>query len=621
MKSQFAALAVSVFAAMASIAEVENKSLSLTMGTSKGIDLGIEPKNYQIIDKDIVNVTLVDGSTTAIIGARNVSGTCQVKFNDVAGGDGVLLKVTVISTVDEKLAALRSKYLAEFDDITCSRLGDRIVIDGTVSTPDQWTELQRVCGLSYFKDDIENIVKFRVDPTTVSDLRKAFEKNGVKLVAEGTVPGNGEVAMEYDHNVIRLYGTVFSPEELETIERILGSPTWLKVVKEPTDDPSLKIAQAVNRVKTTVNPAKFAALKEDLTKVGFRLAAEDTLPGEGEISIRQDGTDSVAVNGSVYSSEDRDKLERVLRSRSWLSVGTNENANAVAKAKLDVAVDSTLLELGVAFLKIAKTDNTDIGAGPAAIKLLGKNLEGAANATLQGFRDFVTGNHSPDAHSHFGIKASLGETLKMLDENGIARERVYGTIRFHANGDSGKKLHLGGKLTVTPPASGEGEAPESQSYDYGFKITNLNSHRISATDAEADVEIEFNGQPVSDGDFEGTSVRQETRSIHPTVRIPLGQTVAVAGYESLIEETTLPSGTPWLRKIPIVNWFVANQKEKFKDESLLFLVSIRKVDVESEAPMVENTPMKDITLEANTDNKTRIRQEKERQKSKKRSNP
>ena len=92
--------------------------------------------------------------------------------------------------------------------------------------------------------------------------------------------------------------------------------------------------------------------------------------------------------------------------------------------------------------------------------------------------------------------------------------------------------------------------------------------------------------------------------------MPLGQTVAVAGYESLFENTLGPSGTPLLRHIPIVNWFVSDKEHKQEDLALLFLVSVRKVDVENEEPMVPNTPMKDITLDADTSTEERYKAEK-----------
>ena len=627
MKGQFAGFGIAIIASLASFAEVENMSMSLKQGQSQGKDIGIVPKNYQIVDRDIVNVTLVEGSTTAIIGARNVPGTCQIKFNDAAGGDGVLLKVTIRSAVDEKTDELRRR-LSEFDNVECTRLGEKIILEGTVSSPRQWAELQKICNLDYFKNDVNSLVEFRVAPATIGEFRKSLKDNGLKLVEDGTAPGLGEIAMEYEHNVIRLNGTVFSQEALDTLQRVLSGKSWLKVVDEAKDAAFSTIAQAVVQVRPVIDPSELASLKQDLKKAGFKLAADGALPGEGEISVRQDrgmrkSLDQIVVAGSVYSSEDRARLERVLRSRPWLKVGTNENANAVANAALDVAVDDSLLELGVAFLKVSKraSKNLDAFKTSADGKILtDKNGNPISDTALQirgifeGFYDFITGKHSHNGADKFNIKASFNKTLNMMYENGVTRERVYGTIRFHANGDLGKKLHLGGKLTVTPPATGEGEAPTPQVYDYGFKITNLNSHRLSASEAEADVEIEFNGEPESANEFGGTSVRQETRSIHPTVRVPLGQTVAVAGYESLMESTTLPSGAPFLRHIPIINWFMAKQGEDLKDYTLLFLVSVRKVDLETEAPMVENTPMKDITLDANTDNKTRVKQEQEKNK-------
>jgi type II secretory pathway component GspD/PulD (secretin) len=267
----------------------------------------------------------------------------------------------------------------------------------------------------------------------------------------------------------------------------------------------------------------------------------------------------------------------------------------VAQAVVNVGVDDSLLELGVAFVTVSKRASHNMGTDNGIV----------VNAIWSGFYDFLTGKHSHNGADQFRIDASLGSTLTMLAENGVARERQFGTIRFHANGDPGKTLHLGGSLKVTPPASGEGEPPEAQDYDYGFKIINRDSRRIGPDEAEADIEIELNGYPIFKNQGGAIAVDQQKRSVTPTVRVPLGKTVAVAGYESLLEQTTLPSGTPFLRHIPILSWFVAKEGANLEDQALLFLVSVRKVDVESEAPMVPNTPMKDITLDANTPNEDR----------------
>lgn len=497
-------LAAFSFAAVSATAET--RSLTLPQGRSEGVELGFVPKGRKIIGKELVTVSMRDDSTTAIVTAGDTQGACQIEFLDAGGGEGLLLKVEVVGDLDDTLRSLR-KWLADFNDLEFVKGKSKIAVKGTISNPSDWAKFEKICSLADFKDKIETVVEFSVDPATINALRKEIVAEGVPLADAGKRPADGQVAMEYAHNVLKFSGTVYSQKDLDKLVRVLKGHSWLAVVDTPKGAEKSTVAQAV----------------------------------------------------------------------------------------VNVGVDDSLLELGVAFVTVSKRASHDMGSDNGVV----------VSAIWSGFYDFLTGKYSHNGADQFRIDASLGSTLTMLAENGVARERQFGTIRFHANGDPGKTLHLGGSLKVTPPASGEGEAPEAQDYDYGFKIINRDSRRIGPDEAEADVEIELNGYPIFKNQGGAIAVDQQKRSVTPTVRVPLGKTVAVAGYESLLEQTTLPSGTPVLRHIPILSWFVAKEGANLEDQALLFLVSVRKVDVESEAPMVPNTPMKDITLDANTPNEDR----------------
>lgn len=502
--SRFLSAAFAAFFALS--AGAETKSLVLPAGRSEAVELGFAPKGRKIIGKELVSVSMREGSTTAIITAGDAQGACQVEFVDAGGGDGLLVSVEVVGDLDDTLRALK-RLLADFDDLEYVKQKSTVLVRGTISSPSDWAKFERVCSLKDFKGKVERDVEFSVDPATVNALRKKLADAGVPLVPPGKKPAEGEVAMTYEGNVLTLTGSVWSRSVLDSIRSVLKSQSWLSVVDVAKDAATSSVAQAV----------------------------------------------------------------------------------------VSVDVDEALLELGVAFVTVSKRASHDMGSDNGI----------AVQAIWSGFYDFLTGEHSHNGADQFRIDASLSSTLSMLAENGVSREIQQGTLRFHANGDPGKTLHLGGTLKMTPAASGEGQAPEAQDYDYGFKIVNKQSRRIDETTAEADVEIEINGYPDFQSHGGAVTVDQQKRSVSPTVRVPLGTTVAVAGYESLLEQTKLPSGTPFLRHIPVLSWFVAKEGENLEDQALLVLVSVRKVDVESEAPMVPNTPMKDITLDAHTSNRDR----------------
>ena len=509
----FLAVALSAMTALS-----ETRSLSLPQGRSEAVELGFAPKGRKIIGNELVSVSLREGSTTAIVTAGDTQGACQVEFIDAGGGEGLLLSVEVVGDLDDTLRSLR-KWLSDFNDLEFVKGKSKIAVTGTISSPSDWEKFKKICALSDFKDKVETVVEFSVDPATINRLRKQLAAEGVPLADAGKAPEEGQMSMTYEHNVLSFSGTVFSQKDIDKLVRVLKTQSWLQLVGEPKDAATSTVAQAV----------------------------------------------------------------------------------------VSATVDDALLELGVAFVIV---DKQELQQRESTGRLV-------ANAVWGGITDLLlVGGHRESQKGQWNnvtLSASLSSTLDMLAKNGVSRQREYGTIRFHANGDPGKTLHIGGSMKVTPPASGEGEAPEAQDYDYGFKIINKNSRRISATEAEADIDIELFGEPqFPAGNGNGaTTVKQEKRSVSPLVRIPLGQTVAVAGYESLFEFSN-GVGTPLLRHIPIVNWFVSNKIHDYKDETLLFLVSIRKVDLESEAPMVPNTPMKDITLDADTDTEKRIEQDNDR---------
>ena len=518
------AAVAAIMPAVAALA-LESKQLSLRAGLSETVDLGFVPAGYkQQSGSDAVSVSLAAGTSSATVTGLKEGGRSQIEFPDPTG-EGVLLTVDVVSGLDETLRKLR-RMLSDFDGLQFSKGNSKVLIDGTIGNPSDWAKFERVLKLSDFQGKTESIVEFSVDPGTIGALRREFEAAGFKLAAPGATPGEGQLAIKYEHNVMTVSGTLWSQADQAKALAILKGKSWLELVDRPTRDAA---------------------------------------------------------------------------------------SSPIVQTVFTASVDDALLELGVAFLKISKS----------AIK----TAESGAGKTLKAFwgglREFVImGGHRKSmggSWNDFTIDVGLNHTLQLLAQNNVTREKEYGTMRFHANSDSGKKLNLGGTLTVTPDATGEGEAPSPQTYEYGFKIVNMKSRRVSSDMAEADFVLEINGPPdnYQRGGIKGTVVHQETKTLEQTVRVPLGKTVAVAGHERL-RQFTENTGMPVLRHVPILGWFVSDRADELEDSTMLFLVSVRAVDVANEEPMVPNTPMKDITLDANTDNAERIKKEQEELKERRR---
>ena len=513
---RIATTAAAILATM-SAAALENRQKSVAEGRSESVELGFVPTGYrQLTGESFVRVTLPQGSSSALVTALKV-GDSQIQFPSPTG-DGVLLTVNVVGDLDRLMRDLR-RELSEFDTLEVS-MGDRkLLVRGTISNQRDWNLFSRILKLDQFSGKVESLVEAGVDPATVGALRKDLEGAGFDLVPPGAKPGKGQLALDYEHNVVVLSGHLYSQGELDSATSVLKRQTWLEIVEKPSSDGSF---------------------------------------------------------------------------------------SPIVPAVVNVNVDDSVLELGVAFVVVSKDD----------LRKRTAQTDLSLSAVWGGIKDFIIGGASSQ-HGHsdnFTFNAGLGATLNFIAENHFSREQQYGTIRFRSGGDAGKTLHIGGTMKVTPPASGEGEAPSPQDFEYGFKIVNKDSHRTGEDSAFADLEIEIKGEPYMPESGAGQrelppgtlQLKQETRTFSPTLSVPLGQTVAVAGYEYLLENTMPPTGIPVLRNVPVLSWFTSSKSNEKSENSLLFLVSVRKVDLDSEKPMVENTPMKDITYDANRPNQDRI---------------
>ena len=377
---------------------------------------------------------------------------------------------------------------------------------------------------------------------------------------------------------ILVEGTIGNPSDWEKFNRILKLSDFAGKVE--------------SLVQFRVDPSMIGALRKDMEEAGFTVVPPGTKPEKGQVALKYDNN-VLTVSGNVWSDNEMNKIRAVLAQQTWLRVVEQSSEDAakkpVVETVISATVDSSLMEVAVAFIKVSRTASRNINRDKNGLDI---------GFLWNGFYDFLTGRHR--SAENFRIDADLNSAINMLAENGAMREKQQGTFRIHANGDAGKTLHIGGSMKVTPPASAEGEAPEAQDYDYGFKVVNKNTRRLGEDFAEVDVNFELFGYPIFQSISGNTIVDQQKSVYAPTVRCPFGKTVAVAGFENLKEGVTQPSGTPFLRNVPVLNWFFAKQGEDTRDETVLMLVSVRIVD-QNDAPMFANDEMPDITYDANQD--------------------
>lgn len=397
-------------------------------------------------------------------------------------------------------------------------------------------------------------------------------------------------------NRIRITGRIGTPREWGRYERLLErykGKVW-------------------NDVEFEVNKSTIDALRSELVAAGVPLAPEGTDPEEGQIAMVYE-SNVLSFSGVVYSAGAIDKLVRMLRTKSWLAL-VNEappNASTTPKAQaiVSVALDDSMLEADIAFLLVSREE----------VRKAGSKTGFAVKGAWAGFWEFLSLDRiSRGSKPNFKIDASLASTLEMTAGETFVRDKKTGHFLFKANGTpiegDDATMRIGGTLKFTPPASGEGEAPQPQDFEYGFKVVNRGCHRVSADAAEIIVKVDVDGPPRFDPKVVGSAIRQEKTSFPlATVTCAFGKTVAMSGFGHTGETTEEPSGTPIFRHIPIMNWFVSHEQQEKEELDMLMLVSVRKVGDEDE-PMVENDKMNDITYDANRSNRERIDEEKEKNK-------
>ena len=170
-------------------------------------------------------------------------------------------------------------------------------------------------------------------------------------------------------------------------------------------------------------------------------------------------------------------------------------------------------------------------------------------------------------------------------------------------------LHEGGTLKVRV-FGGSGGTGTLNDVPYGF-IMRVKGGLIGNDQVKLDVQIEISTpalQENNDYDLKQTKVST-------TIVAKLGETVALGGMKDMVEESSGPSGIPYLRKIPVLNWVCAEKSDSFNDSQVLLLIYPQ---VAGRTPPLKVPPSAETanTLEeSDKSNKERTREAEEKKKS------
>ena len=127
---------------------------------------------------------------------------------------------------------------------------------------------------------------------------------------------------------------------------------------------------------------------------------------------------------------------------------------------------------------------------------------------------------------------------------------------------------------------------------YGFNIIKKEGRRVTADTVEMKLFIEQRTTP--DYNAEAGSFNLREYLYEEPVLCKIGHTTKIGDYQKLNETTRMPTGTPFLRNVPILSWFVSQEGYKDEDKKVMILASVRLVKP-GEEPAVPLKEMEDVS--------------------------
>lgn len=415
------------------------------------------------------------------------------------------------------------------------RAADISITDNKIISAEMLANDQiRVTGLAVGKSDLHvtaGAVAKLYTVTVTDNVREVF--NSLRRDLD-SVP---EIEISINGNKVVLKGEVSS---------IGGWETLLKVLPIYGDS-------VVNLTTFQPAPEIMLSLKKLFEKAGFNVVQDITDFSPGTLSLQSEN-DTLILSGSVYCDEDLTTINQLISTQDWISLDGKDPGKPV-KFINKVVIKPTLLDVGAVFVGVKQADTSAIGA----------NLLKNGINIAQGF-NFSTIFEGATNQS-YNLGADLSTILNLMAESGCKRFHRAGHLSFMSNDSNEYKvLHEGGTLKVRV-YGGSGGTGTLNDVPYGF-IMRVRGGLVGNDRVKLDIQIEVSTpalQENNDYDLKQTKVST-------TIVAKLGETVAIGGMKDMIEESSGPSGIPFLRKVPVLNWICAENTDSFNDNQVLLLI-------------------------------------------------
>ena len=327
-------------------------------------------------------------------------------------------------------------------------------------------------------------------------------------------------------------------------------------------------------------PEVMLGLQKNFEKAGFKVVRNTNNAKPGEISITQVG-EMLTIAGSVYGPEDLKKINSILAAQPWLTINANNAAADKNKvqAYVNVQVLPVMLQVDIVHIAVSKEEARGMGIDWSAFVNNGFGAGANLMYALQKVRgaDVVkTANSAIGA----GTNGDLMAWLKFLGENKVTRARRAGFLTFKSNDTPDfRKLHNGGTLVLSSDA-GVGATSQLKEYEYGLILQVKGGLTgVDTVSLELKQELSYPG-PISQfvNDAKLDLKKFETNT---SLTCKLGETIAIGGLKEFTQSNTDSASIPYLRNVPVFKWFIAQEDNRFKDDEVITLICVHKMNQSS----------------------------------------
>lgn len=415
------------------------------------------------------------------------------------------------------------------------------------------------------RGDMDTAQKFFVevgDPAarTLANLRRELER----------MP---EVHAEIVGDSIRVDGVVRSFAKWNYLRKVLLSKQYADV-------------RSFVEFRPTVD--QLAKMNSSLRQFGFEVVStpftgdSKSWKGNCVALAYNEAANTMTVQARVYTPKQKETIEQcVRRERAWIAIEGEKPGDSKSELEeefkvrlnMQVEVAKPTIRLSVAYMAIGEEEAVRLGNQQA------NKGEGALQLTgiFDVLRDLVHGQNTRNTAS---IGASLGVATRFLAQSGITRKSDVGYTLIESWSPEGAKFKSGGTRFVKVYGR---DIAELKEIPYGFTI---DAKGGMVDDKTMDIDFDFGLSTIVPMDDE-TYDRKEDLS-KQKILCPIGRTTLVSGFMDLVDKKTPPSGIPFVRSTPLLNWFVADSGKEVSDRRLVIMVCPEIVDsTQEEKPDVD----------------------------------